>query len=384
MKKTIGVLCLFVCVTQLQAQTKSSALQEKMTDLSAALAATIPYLYPAPDQDPKGLSEKVKAVYDITRKLDDGLGHSIQVPDADPALPYLAAMLRKDFERAYQGINEGHSEYAKSAVRASVAYCIACHTRTQSGVEFPLLKAFSEPLKRASWIERVEFMTASRQFDAVLAEVNKQMDHPGTPLLNQLDLERASRMALSVAVRVKKDPKKAEMVANAVLRSKGSSSYMKDGAKVWLKDIATWKKESSKTYASDKEMIEAARGLIEHARKPGPVGGHSEVDFLRASVVVHDLIKKYPTSEYLAEALYIVGLSYDSLRELGLWSLHEMYFLACIDKAPRSELAEKCFRNYESSITLGYSGSSGVHVPSSVRKHLDSVKRQAQRAVKKE
>lgn len=359
----------------------SNAWQEKMSDLSSALAAAIPYLYPAPEQDPKALTEKVKAIYDITRKLDDGLSHSIKTPDSDPALPYIAGLLRQDIERAYQGLNDGHVDYAKSAVRNSVAYCIACHTRTQGGVEFPLLKAFAEPLKRASWIERMEFMAASRQFDGVLQEVKKQLNKPTDPPINHLDLERASRVALSIAVRVKKDAKAAESVANAVKNSKASSFAMKEGAKVWLQDIATWKKEGKKKYKSDKEMMDAAKALIGHARAPGPVvGGHAEVDYLRASVLVHDLIKTYPSSPLLAEALYMIGLSYDSLRELGLWSLHEMYFLACIDKAPHSELGEKCFKNYESSVTLGYSGSSGVHVPSSVKKHLESVKRQAQRA----
>lgn len=358
----------------------SNAWQEKMSELSRALADAIPFLYASPDQDPKALTEKVKAIYDITRKLDDGLNHSIQTPDSDPALPYIAGLLRQDIERAYQGLTDGHAEYAKSAVRNSVAYCIACHTRTKGGVEFPLLKAFTDPLKRASWIERLEFMAASRQFDAVLDEVKKQLKKPTEPPINHLDLERASRVALSIAVRVKKDPKTAETIANTVRNSKASSFAMKEAAKVWLEDIRTWKKDAKKKYSTDKEMMAAAKTLIEHARAPGAtVGGHADVDYLRASVLMHDLIRQYPSSPLIAEALYMVGLSYDSLRELGLWSLHEMYFLACIDKSPHSELAEKCYKNYETSVTLGYSGSSGVHVPSSVKKHLESVKRKSQK-----
>lgn len=381
MKFKIASMILGLGMAAAAATAAPNAWQEKMSELSSALSAAIPYLYPTPEQDPKGLTEKIKAIYEITRKLDDGMNHSIRTPDADPALPYIAGLLRQDIERAYQGLNDGHIEYAKSAVRNSVAYCIACHTRSQGGVEFPLLKAFAEPLKRASWIERIEFMAASRQFDAVLEEVKKQLRKPTDPPINHLDLERASRMALSIAVRVKKDPKVAESVAQAVQKSKASSFAMKEGAKVWLQDISAWKKEGKKKLATDKEMMDAAKALIAHAQAPGAVvGAHSDVDYLRASVIVHDLIKTHPNSPLLAEALYMVGLSYDSLRDLGLWSLHEMYFLACIDKAPHSELGEKCYKNYESSVTLGYSGSSGVHIPASVKKHLESVKRQAQRA----
>lgn len=375
------VLLVLVLLAGLSANATGAGVEwkQKMQELASALADAIPYLYPAPEQDPKGLSEKLANIHEITRKLEDGMKHSSQIPDSDPALPYIASLLNSSLEQARQGLNDGHADYAKSALRASVGYCIACHTRTQEGTEFPILKAFTEPLKRASWIERIEFMTASRQFDSVLAEVTKELERKGEPTVNQLDLERASRIALSIAVRAKKDPAKAESVAKSVARSKGASHFMKEGAKVWLKDIASWKAVAKKKLKSDKEIIEAARLLIQHAREPGLPGGHSEVDYLRASVLVHDLIKTFPSSEYIAEALYIVGLSYDSLRELGLWSMHEMYFQACVSKAPHTELAEKCAKSYEASVVLGYSGSSGVHVPAPVRRHIESVKRQAKR-----
>ncbi|NJM09967.1 MAG: hypothetical protein HC883_03500 [Bdellovibrionaceae bacterium] len=54
-----------------------------------------------------------------------------------------------------------------------------------------------------------------------------------------------------------------------------------------------------------------------------------------------------------------------------------MYYTACIEKVPHSGLAEQCFKAYEESITLGYSGSSGTHIPSAVRKHLNNLKEKA-------
>jgi hypothetical protein len=375
----IGSLAAVVLVmSSLATEASAKSWRNNMSDLSAALSDAIPFLYPDPKQDSKVLTEKIKRIYDVTKQLDGKLNHSVEIPDSDPALPYIANMLRGDFERAYQSMQDGHVDYAKSVVRASVAYCIACHTRTQMGSEFPLLKAFAEPLKRASWIEKIEFQTASRQFDSVLNDVTQKLDSPGTVGISPLDMERGSRLALSILVRFKQDPDRASLLANSITKSASASSSMKEGAEAWLKDIRTWQDEKNKKYATDKELIAAARALTDRdTSKALPIGGHTEVRYLRASLLMHDLLRTYPKSEQVPEALYIIGQSYDNLGEIGLWSLHEMYFLACIEKAPHTAQSEQCFKKYEDSITLGYSGSSGTHVPKAVRTHLDSIKKLA-------
>ncbi len=360
------------------------AWRAKMGELSQALSESIPYLYPDPAQDPKKLTAKVKRIYDITKQLDGKLNHAVAMPDTDPALPYIAGLLKGDIERAYQSLQDGHTEYAKGVVRSSVAYCIACHTRTQGGVEFPVLAAFTEPLKRASWIERIEFQSASRQFDPVVAEVMTQLEKPGTVGISPLDLERGARIALSIAVRSKQDPDRAYLLARAIEKSPSATFAMKEAAKVWIKDISAWRSEKDKKYSDVTEMIAAARRLVQSDGTREPVlGGHEEVRLLRASVLMHEVLKRETKKEQAAEALYIIGLSYDALRELGLWSLHEMYFLTCIEKLPHSAQAELCYARYRESVTLGYTGSSGVHVPKAVRDHLDKVQKLARREGKR-
>jgi hypothetical protein len=85
---------------------------------------------------------------------------------------------------------------------------------------------------------------------------------------------------------------------------------------------------------------------------------------------MHDLLGRFPQSSYSAEGLFLIGLSYDVLQDLGLWSLHEMYYQACIEKQPHSRLAQRCFERYKDSIILGYSGSSGMHIPGAVQVDL--------------
>jgi hypothetical protein len=85
---------------------------------------------------------------------------------------------------------------------------------------------------------------------------------------------------------------------------------------------------------------------------------------------MHELMSRFPESPFLAEGLFLIGMSYDVLQDLGLWSLHQMYYQACIEKQPHSKLARRCYERYKDSIVFGYSGSSGIHIPPAVQLDL--------------
>lgn len=347
----------------------------KMRELSKALSEAVPLLDPDPTRDVKALTSKIKEIHEISKQLDGKFAHAAQVPDADPALAYIAGLLKSDLERAYASLEKGHTEYAKSVIRNSVSYCVACHTRTQTGKQFPMLSALNEPMKKASWIEKIEYEAATRQFDSVIAEVMKRFEDPAVPGTNSLDLERASRVALSIAVRVKQDPERARFLAEAVSKSASATPYLKTAALAWKKDIADWQSEPRKPLDSEKALLAAARKLIDTgSTEETLVRPNSEVKLLRASVYMHDLLRRFPESPQTAEALFLIGLSYDTLQELGLWSMHEMYYHACILKSPHTKLAEKCYQKYEDSVTMGYTGSAGTNVPKAVREHLGRLK----------
>jgi hypothetical protein len=371
-KKWLIVLAVIVGLAgaEVQAQTW----QSKMTELSKALSDIVPDLFGVSSvRDKQAFKDKAGKIYAISSQLDQSSGHGVKTPDGDPTIPYIAEMFRKDIERAYHSIEEGQIEYAKDLLRSSVSYCIACHTRSQMGPKFPLLNAFSEPLKKAPWIDRISFQAASRQFDAVNDSVMEQLSK--TKAANRVDpiqIEKSVRIALAVAVRVKQDPEAAAKLAGQVMQSAVTASDLKRNAEQWNKDILVWKAERKKTYASDKEMIEAARALIGKSvdDKYSSLRPGSEIRYLRSSLIMHDLLGRYPQSPYLAEALFLIGLSYDVLQDLGLWSLHEMYYQACIEKQPHSRLAQRCYERYKDSIVLGYSGSSGTHIPGPVSMDL--------------
>lgn len=371
MKKWILVLVISPAVLAMSSVYGGEAWRDTMKEIAKTLGEAVPYLFTNPVTDQKKLAEKVHKLTEITRKIDLKEVHSVKYPDDDPALPYIAEMFRSDLVRAESALESGHVGYAQGVLKASMNYCLACHTRHQAGTQFPLLDAFKEPLKKASWIERIEIEAATRQYDPVLTSVMAQLKEPIAPDMSSLDLERGARVALSILVRIKKDPVRAQLLAKAMEQSEKSTVSMKEAAKQWLKDIATWQKEGS----SKGEGLKEAKRLLGVDREE-----NSEVRNLRATVLLHDYLQTKPNGKDTAEALFLLGKSYRSLGEIGLWNIHELYFAACIDKLPHSTLAENCFREYEESVILGYSGSSGTHLPKAIRDQLNGMRAKAKAA----
>lgn len=372
--RTISILVGFSLLLVQPAYAADKSWRQRMIDLSTSLSDVIPYLYKG--QDNSGFSEKVKALAENTASLDPKSSHGLKVPDADPALPYIAGMFRQDIARAYVSLEAGHTDYAKGLIRSSISYCVACHTRTEGGTQFPFVAAFQKAMSGSSWIEKVQFQAATRQFDTVLTEVMGKLKDPSRVGISSMDLERGSKIALAILVRVKRDAQRADLLARTVLNSPASTVSMKESASAWLADVKTWQ-EVKEIPSSDEELIRAARALVGLNVSLGDsliAGPHSEVRYLRSSVMMHDLLRKFPKSPYVAEALFLIGVSYETLGELGLWSLHEMYYQACIERAPHSHLAKRCYNLYSESVTMGFSGSRGTNIPSAVKAHLKTMR----------
>lgn len=373
--KGLGIYFFILMIyPQLQAdEPVTKTWQSQMRDLSQALSDIVPDLFSVSSmRNKQEFKNKTQKIYSISLSIDQGAGHGVKTPDGDLTLPYIAQLFREDIERAYRSVEAGQIEYAKNILRSSVSYCIACHTRSQMGPQFPLLQSFSEPLKGASWVERISFQAASRQFDTVYQEVMGQLRDGHTLTATPMELEKGIRIALAIGVRVKQSPQQALLLARSVSESKLTSAAMKKDADLWIADLKAWGSEKKSVYKSDIDYISTARKLI--GNKTGdedPVWtAGSEIKYLRASLLMHDLLGAYPKSPFTAEALYLIGLSYDVLHDFGIWSLHEMYYQACVEKKPHSQLARRCYARYKDSIILGYSGSAGTNIPSSMQIHL--------------
>ncbi|MCB0385277.1 MAG: hypothetical protein KDD43_07775, partial [Bdellovibrionales bacterium] len=189
------------------------------------------------------------------------------------------------------------------------------------------------------------------------------------------EVERALRRYLSLMVRVKKEPTRAVTKLDQFLDRKAVPYYLIEDTRKWKKSLETWSSSiSGKT--SVKNPIGTAKSMIQKARRGQEYrkDHSSDVEYLVATTILHEGLTGMKRASQLAEAYFLLGESYEVLGDLGYWNLHEFYFESCVREWPKGPLARKCYERLEESVFVGYSGSSGVHVPYHEKKRLNELK----------
>lgn len=289
---------------------------------------------------------------------------------SDPSLRLISSVFSREATRASQELKSGNRSFARAQLKTLSGYCIACHTRQ---AESKIGKGISIDLAPFSAMEKGEFLTASRRFDEALDAFGKVISDAGARTERQVEWSRAVRYALAIAVRVKRDPDKARSLVEQVMSASNVPQFMKENARAWLVAIAEWKKEKPVPSTENEETLhQEALRLVSRARaaQEYPLDQSGDVDYLRATAVLHDQLSKYPDGKRSPASLLLVGVCYEVLRDLNVWTLHEMYYEACVRKAPHSDVGLSCYRKLEQSYYAGYAGSAGIFLPTDVKARL--------------
>jgi hypothetical protein len=179
-----------------------------------------------------------------------------------------------------------------------------------------------------------------------------------------------------VSVRVKKNPAVAMEIASAVIAAPTTPEFTKQNARKWKESIAAWQAEPEHKTNTEEGLYLEMKRILQQARdsQKYPADRSAEVLYLRTTALAHDLLTEFPNGSHKAEALLIAGLSYEILSDPIMWPMHEIYFETCIRTAPHSTIAGECFRHFEESIFVGWSGSGGTFIPDEVQARMNELK----------
>lgn len=294
--------------------------------------------------------------------------------DADPTIKILTGLFQDETKRAYSALKSGNRPYARAILNQVSSYCIACHTRNSTGPSFQSLPI--EPVAKNLYpIELGRFYAATRQFDRALDLFQKIVNDSEAPIERPLEWEQAVRYGLAISIRVKKDPDQARALVERVIGAKKAPFFLVQDAKKWKESILKWKEEIPRRALTEEGLHMEAMELISQARElqKYPMDHAADVLYLRATAVIHELLQKAPDGRFSQEGLMMAGMCYDVLRPVNMGELHEIYYEACIKKAPHTPTSEACYRRYEQSTYEGYTGSSGTYLPKDVIQKLQSL-----------
>ena len=280
------------------------ALPEKMQKMRKVLGSLLSHSSSDVEFDRPSNRAKIQNELKELKTLAHDLSHKNAFPDSDPILNYLPEHLEGDVEEAGVAYREGSRAYARSVIRTVSGFCIACHTKDDSGQKYPGVSW--KPALPLEPLELAQFYSATRQFDQAEAIYSGIIQSPDA---GRTTLDEAIRESLSIAIRVKKDPKLASEIVAQVAQAPDAPVFLKLNAIQWRKSIEEWKRSEKRVLETSGAMLNAARRLVESARKQQRFFSDRSADilYLRASVILHELLKKNPPPRILGEALYLEG-----------------------------------------------------------------------------
>lgn len=326
--------------------------------------------YNAPENQ-KSIESDVKRLFVLSKSVS----HSPATAAKDPSVTFISKAFSEDLERIDESLALGKRDFARYGIINMTAYCIECHTRTSTGPSFRS-PALEQTLKKLTGLERGEYLLATRQFDASLREFSHFIDERLAQKNDYFSLDKAVRYSLSVTVKYLKDPKRSLEVVEKIKSASGVPYYLKQNALGWETAIHEWMKEKPPRDRGQAAMLKRVREWIAKAQQlqVRMVDRGGDIFYLRALSDLHLILQMKLTPEQSGEALFLTGLSYEAVRDISTYTLHENYYESCIRKVPHSTWSQKCFKRYEESVYFGYTGSSGTRLPEDEAKHLQELR----------
>lgn len=280
---------------------------------------------------------------------------------------YLSVQLERNARQAALKYRDGLHDQAHFFVEELYDTCLSCHTsRGSSGDSaFTLDLGKDLNLEAMGTFGKAKFLTLSRQFDRALDEYERIFKSQELSLEELLHFDPLVDY-LVLAVRVKNDPDR-PLKTFAELLKRPLPAPIKSDLESWQKSLKLVKQRGK-----NQNDLQFARILI----KDGTRDRHGLVNYIFASRFLKDhLTQPKISSQDKAETYYQLGICELSIGESLLSGESGMYLEEAIRLAPKATFAKRAFELYEESVTLGYTGSSGIHLPPDEKARLDELRK---------
>jgi hypothetical protein len=342
-----------------------------MGEVFAALQRVLP---PSLDEkrfaDPARRGEIQAALQTLSRNADRLSAHGARSEHGFAFLSRSLAREAKEIERRYAA---GRFREAQFELHEFTENCVACHSRLPDARDADLSSRFMDESEIAALPlpERAQLAMATRQFDRALAAheamlSSREFDVGSIDLLGYLD------DYLEVCVRVKGDFARPARTLEAFAKRTDVRADLRSDVKRWVTDL----RELSAR--GPIEGFEAGRRIAQDAEADvAKVGERGlTVRYQAASGALHRFVAAAPPGDpHAAEAYYWLGVIESRIGRTFWLSQTEPYLEAAIRLAPGQPIAQQAYARLEDFVTLGYTGSSGEHVPEDLKAWLAELKR---------
>jgi hypothetical protein len=307
--------------------------------------------------------------------------------EVDPGFDVSVAITKDTLDASYRALKKNDRAYALSRLRFVAQECIGCHTRFEAP---DILEALPNGIQGLPDLQQGELFLASRQFSKA-EEALKQAFYHGkkferldavrkllilyTRVKPNLEIASATfnemgkrgdekssnkNLARGILTLIHPDPRVGLLSLQRIRQEQSLIEYEREQIDEWIAGLERWAKEKKQQVS----LVTEAKRLINEAetRRTSEFSEkNSAVELLRATALLHKAVKDRVQDR--AEVLYLLGRAYSHLPLFFDDQYSPFYLERCIREAPGTIEARKAFKLYRNQLTLGYTGSSGTHLP---------------------
>jgi hypothetical protein len=285
----------------------------------------------------------------------------VAAPDQDPSLALVASLFVDETARLESAIAAGELPRARALARSVASSCIGCHTRSDRMASMKPVPSVVD-LSGLHPLDRADLLMATHRFDDARVELDALLANDRYAREDSAGWKRGVMHALVLEVRTRRSPDGALALIERILNGPVPAATTWDDADAWRQSLLAWKDEKKPWPTSPKDALVDARRLVQQADAVPVKAGSRRADvlLLRATAELHDFLASNPRGVDAAEALSLLALSYQRLRELDIWSLARLYDEACVREAPHTPLAAACFARFKDTVLAEDTGPGGA------------------------
>jgi tetratricopeptide (TPR) repeat protein len=341
--------------------------QVDMHKMYSALDELYPLMFSKSEFSSKKSNEKIsKALRRLTNSSKVlSKKDLVSFAGKDPVVSLKLEQLRGNFERSEASFLKGDKEHSRFLLKSAVGQCYQCHSRGRALVTYSLNEKSSERFSVLNPFEKAEFLMATRRFEAAQKLLEDFILKPHHSRSERFVLERALTTYLFLTLVALDQPDDARSLIDRRLNL--GAKYLEPTLVAWAKDLRTWGRAASRS-----QMDRELRRLLQE-----PDGYASLVRILKLRKSLYKKMSTENNKNRLARVYWDLGRVYQALMEVGYWEAPEVYYEACINKAPHSNISRRCFDSYRDHVLFGFTGSSGVHIPYDESMKLKRLKEKA-------
>ncbi len=345
----------------------------KMQNTAQSFQDLLPFLYNEEKFNSKENSKLIeKKILNYAKNIHkiDGEQAKAFLGD-DPYVMQSIASLRELTKRSLHSFRRGDRKNSRILLKATTNTCFKCHTRQDVGPSTVYWKNFNINQVETNSLEKAHILVSMRQYEEAKLQLKHFLAESETEGKFDIPYENALHHYLMISLRGQKTFQSALNFLNAKILVVKTPNRLHQTLKYWRQDLKYWMKNKNQLKPTPKV---AAKVLQRNKKR---YSERNLVNNLVASTLLHQYLMTKPNDEQKSKSYALLGKIYDELVIEGYWDLPEVYYEMCINYAPGSNQAKRCYKNLKQNVTVGYSGSRGTMVPSQEYERLERLRKKA-------